>query len=204
MLYALKRLLILLLIALAAFCFWPRSPSLSAFDPEKMADLQMAVWKDAAGKKGRELILPLYGTYERQYRVSPVSSLIMAIESSRALSIFHTAPDAADQEKALVPLRTVFARLKNETKSNFDADAAARLELRLWILRADHAKRAQLTSAWSDLLGLLYGLPAADTLPAAKMFAQAAKLADEGKWDEARGNALDAWIAVKALAPQQP
>jgi len=203
-LFALKRLLILFLIVTAAYCFWPRSSSLSSFDPDTMAQIQVAVWKDAAEKKRQELILPLYELYERQYRLPPVSSLMMAFDKARALYTFHTAPDAADQEKALLPLRAVYTRLKNATKSKFDASAAARLELMIWTLRLDRAKRGQLTSAWSDFLALLYSRSVDDTLPAAKLFAQATKLANEGKWDDARSTATKAWSAVKDLAPQQP
>jgi len=204
MLFALKRLLILFVIVLAVYCLWPRSSSLSARNPERMAQLQVTVWKDAARKKRQELILPLYETYEGQYRIPPVSSLMMAFDTARALYIFHTAPDAADQEKALMPLMTVFTTLRSAMKSNFDVNAAAHLELMIWSLRAEHAKRGELTSAWSDLIALLYGCPAADALPSAKKFAQAAKLADEGKWDEARSTSAEAWTAVNALAPQKP
>jgi hypothetical protein len=202
--FALKRLLILFVIVVAAYCFWPRSSSLSAGNPERMAQLQVTVWKEAARKKRQELIRPLYETYEGQYRIPPVSALMMAFDTARALYIFHTAPDAADQEKALVPLKTAFTTLRNATNSKFDANAAARLELMIWMLRADHAKRGELTSAWADLLSLLYGCPAADALASAKKFALAAKLADEGKWDESRSAAAEAWTAAKALAPQKP
>jgi len=204
MLFALKRLLILAVIIVAVYCFWPRSPSLYSFDPERMAELQTAVWKDAAAKKRQELLFPLYETYERQYRLPPVSSLKMAFDTARALNIFYTAPDAADQEKALLPLQTVFTTLKNGTKSNFDANAAARLELMTWSLRADRARRVQLTTAWSELIGMVHGCSAAEALPAAKKFAAAAKLADEGNWDEARRSCFEAWSAVKALHPQKP
>jgi len=204
MLFALKRLLILAVLIVAVYCFWPRSPSLSSFDPERMAELQSGIWKDAAAKKSRELVFPLYETYERQYRLPPVSSLKLAFDTARALNIFYTAPDAADQEKALLPLQTVFTTLKNETKSKFDANAVARLELMTWSLRADRAKRAQLTSAWSELIGMVHGCSAADALPAAKKFAVAAKLADEEKWDEARKSCSEAWSAVKALHQPNP
>jgi len=203
-LFALKRLLILAVLIVAAYCFWPRSPSLYSFDPDRMAELQTAIWRDSAAKKSRELVLPLYETYERQYRLPPISSLKLAFDTARALHIFYTAPDAADQEKALLPLQTVFTTLKNETKSKFDANAAARLELMTWSLRADRARRAQLTSAWSELIGLVHGRSAADALPAAKKFAAAAKLADEGKWEDARKSCAEAWSAVKALHQPTP
>ncbi|MEI6033126.1 MAG: hypothetical protein WCS65_02450 [Verrucomicrobiae bacterium] len=160
----------------------------------------MAVWKDAAGKNRRGVILSLHKIFEGQFRIPPVASLAMAFETSRALTIFYAAPDAADQEKALVPLEAVFSRLQNATESKYSAHAAARLALMIWTLRADHANRGQLASAWADLIGLLYGRPAADAIPTAKLFAQVAKLADEGKWDDAQESASIAWAAVKSLS----
>lgn len=204
MLFALKRLVLLFVLVVAVYCFWPRTPSLYSFDPERMAELQTTIWRDASAKKRQELIFPLYETYERQYHLPPISSLKMAFDSARAHYIFYSAPDAADQEKATLPLQTVFTTLRSETKSTFDANTAAHLELMTWMLRADRARRAQLTSAWSELIGLMYGHPAADALPAAKKFAAAAKLADEGKWDEARKINVEAWSEVKTLSRQKP
>jgi len=202
--FALKRLLIFFVIAVAAYCFWPRSSSLSRFDPRRMSELQMTVWKEAAAKKKQELIFPLYEIYERQYHLPPVSSLKMAWDTARALNLFHTAPDVADQEKALLPLQTVFVTLKSNTKSTFDPAAAARMELMTWMLRADRAKRAQLTSASSELLAILYGRSTAECLPAARQFSVTAKLAEEGKWDEAGASSLQAWQEVRKLgAPEK-
>lgn len=197
MMFALKRLLIFILIVVAVYCFWPRSSSLTKFDPQRMAELQMIIWKDAAGKKKQELILPLYEVYERQYHIPPISALTMSFDNARALSLFHNAPDAVDQEKALFPLQTVFATLKSNTKGRFDSNAAAKMELMTWILRSDHAKRAQLTTAWSELLAVLLGRPADECLPAAKKFAIAAKLADEEKWEEAKASSIEAWTIVR-------
>lgn len=199
MMFALKRLLILLVIVVAVYCFWPRSSSLSRFDPQRMSELQMTVWKQALAKKKSEMIFPLYEIYERQYHLPPISSLKMALDTARALNLFYTAPDVADQEKALLPLQTVFVTLRSNTKSSFDPAAAARMELMTWMLRADHAKRAQLTSASSELLGLLYGRSSAECLPAARQLSVTAKLVEEGKWDEAQASSLQAWQEVRKL-----
>ena len=174
---------------------------MTGFDPERMSELQIAVWKTAADKKRQELIIPLYYVYAGQYHLPPISALKMAFDTSRALHLFHSSADAADQEKALVPLQTVFLTLKSNTKAGFDSDAAARMELMTWMLRSDHAKRAQLTTAWSESIALLYGCSAGDCLPAAKKFSIASKLAEEGKWDEAQSNILEAWQAIKGLPP---
>ena len=199
--FVIKRLLMVLVIAVAVYCFWPRTATLSGFDPEKMSELQMAVWKSAAEKKIQAPILPLFHIYHGQYHLPPISALKIAFDTAHALHLFQTSPDAADQEKALLPLQTVFVTLKSATKSSFDSNAAARVEFIIWTLRADGAKRAQLTTAWSESLALLYGHSAEECLPAAKQFSIASKLADEGKWDEARSNVLVAWKTIKALEP---
>jgi len=204
MMFVLRRLLLLLVIALAVYCFWPRTASMTGFDPEKMSELQIAVWKAVAGKKIQAPMLPLYKIYQGQYHMPPVSSLKMSIDTSLALHLFQTSPDAADQEKALPPLQTVFETLKAVTKAGFDPSAAARMEFAIWMLRSDSTKRAQLTAAWSESLALLFGHSAGECLPAAKQFSIASKLADEGKWDEAQSNALEAWKALKNLpAPEK-
>ena len=201
MLFALKRLLLLFLIAVAVYCFWPRTGSLTGFDPGRMSELQITVWKGAAEKKKRELVLPIFKIYAGQYRLPPISALKMSFDTARGLHLFHTSPDAADQEKALLPLQTVYLTLKANTKAGFDPMAVARMELTTWMLRADHAKRGALTTAWSESLALLYGHTAEECLPAAKQFSIASKLADEGKWDEAQSNVLEAWKSIKTMPP---
>ena len=198
-----KRLAVLLALAAAAYCFWPREPSLSAFDPEVIAALQMQVWKSAREKKSTGLVLPLFRIYSGQFQIPPVPSAKLALNTAYALHLFHAAPDAADQEKALPLLEGVFAGIVGPTKSRFDPRAAARLELLNWTLRAEQAKPDRLVPAWADLIGLLHARPSAKAVPAAKKFALAARLANEGKWDPARAASAEAWATVKALPPGQ-
>ncbi|MBE2203138.1 MAG: hypothetical protein IAE94_02185 [Chthoniobacterales bacterium] len=201
--FALKRLLLLLLIVLVAYCFWPRKSSLTGFDPVRMSELQMEIWKSASGKKVWALVRPFYSVYQGQYQLPPISAMKISFDSARALHVFHTSPDAADQEKALAPLQTVFQTMKSGMKAGFDSNASARMELMIWMLRADHAKRAQLTTAWSESLAMLYGRSTQECLPAAKKFAVASKFADEGKWGEAQANALEAWRIIGGFAPPE-
>jgi len=204
MLFTLKRLLLLAVIAAIAYCFWPRTPSLAGFDDQRMSEIQIAVWKEAASKKHLSLLPPLFELYHQQYRITPVASMMMALDMARALSIFFNAPDASEQENALVPLRTFYVNLKNSTKATFDPDALARMELGTWMLQVDHSKRAQLTASISERLAVLYGLSAEACLPAAKKFAQARKDAEDRRWDEAKASSLEGWQAVKKLAPAPP
>ena len=201
--FAIKRLFLLCLIAFAVYCFWPRASSMTGFDPERMSELQIAIWKGAADDQKPSLVIPFFREYAGQYNVPPISALKMSFDTARALRLFHSSPDAADQEKALMPLQVVFLTLKSNTKAGFDSTAAARIELTTWMLRADHAKRAQLTTAWAESIALLYGHSAEECLPAAKKFSIASKLAEEGKWDEAQSNVLEAWKVIKSLSPPE-
>lgn len=203
MMFVVWRLLLLLVLAVAAYLFWPRTASLGAFDPEKMAELQIAVWKAAADPKSPAPVLPLYELYQRQYGMPPISALKMAFDMARALRVFHTSPDAADQEKAMLPLQAVFVALKDGTKAGFDAGAAARMEFMVWVLMSDRAKRAQLTTAWSESLAVLYGHTAGECLPAAKQFSLASKLADEGNWNDARASLVQGWKILKGLTAEE-
>ena len=197
--FALRRLLLLILIVVAVYCFWPRSSSMTGFDPQRMSELQITVWKAEANRKPKSLILPLFHLYEGQFHLPPISALKISFDTARALHIFYTSPDAAAQDRAVLPLQTVFLTLKSNTKAGFDSSAAARMEVMTWMLRADHAKRAQLTTAWSELIGLLFGHSADESLPAAKKFSIASKLAEDGKWDEAQSTLLEAWQMIKDL-----
>jgi hypothetical protein len=176
---------------------------MTGFDPGRMSELQIAIWKGAEDKTKPSLVIPFFKVYAGQYNLPPISALKMAFDTAHALHLFHSSPDAADQEKALLPLQVVFFTLKSNTKAGFDSTAAARIELTTWILRADHAKRAQLTTAWAESIALLYGHSADECLPAAKKFSIASKLAEEGKWEEAQSNVLEAWQVIKSLAPPE-
>lgn len=201
MMFALRRLAILLVLVAVAYCFWPRNPSLYGFEPKRIAELQVGIWKRTGEKRTQGLLGPLYEIFHGQLHLPPISSAMISLDGARALEIFFGAPDVADQEKALAPLTTAFTRLKSNTKSSFDPSVAARMKMATWALRADHAKRGELTAAWSELLGLVYGRPAAECLPAAKKFAMASKAAADNQWADARSNAEEAWTLVKAFPP---
>ncbi len=198
MIFALRRLLIAVVLVIAAYCLWPRTPSLAGFYPDRIAELQVTAWKKTRSGQGWDLTRALYSTYAGQYGVAPVSALIMANDESRALRLFQDAPDAADQEKALDPLVKVYVALKSQMKGSFDAFAAAQMEFQIWGLRAGN-RQAELASAISEKLALIYGKSPEDFLPAAKKFALAMKAADAGHWLESRQVSEDAWRTLQSV-----
>jgi len=228
MLFTLKRLLLLAVIAAIAYYFWPRTPSLAGFDEQRISEIQIAIWKGAASKKHLSQLPLLYELYNQQYSIAPVASMKMALDMARALTIFFSAPDASEQENALVPLRSFYVNLKNSTKATFDPNALALMEFSTWMLQVNYSNRAklaasiskrptarvslspkssevcELTALISEHLAVLYGLSAEAWLPAAKKFAQARKDAADRRWDEAKASSLGGWQEVKKLAPAPP
>ncbi len=196
MLFALRRLVVVLLIAVAAYCLWPRSTSLTDFDPARMAELQIQLWEQTEARSRTAMFFTLYEIFERQYRVPPIASAMMAFEISKARWMFELAPDPADQEKATEPLKTAFVHLKHATKLPFEPAVVAKMEVTTWTLVADHSRRATLTAAVSEMLAVLYNRPTSEMLPAAKLFARAMKAADEKNWTEARSLSSEAWLVL--------
>ena len=73
------------------------------------------------------------------------------------------------------------------------------MEFQIWGLRGNGDRQAELATAISEQLALLYGRPADPFLPVAKNIAQAMKAADGGRWPEALSRNKEAWTALKAL-----
>ena len=164
-----------------------------------MGQLQVHVWRCAKARHRWELFVDYYKIYAGQYGAYPYSALRMAKSSSDAVAIFQSAPDAADQEKALEPIGKVFDLLTTQTKATFDPHAAAQMELQIWSLRAN-GSYAELTRALSEQLALIYGRPADDCVLAAKKIVLAMRSADRGQWSEAVAQNKAAWAKMKPVA----
>ncbi len=199
---ALWRLLAVALVLLAVYCLWPRTASLSGFDPGKMTELHLQLWKRDA-KDVSAAVPVLYQLYSGQYGLPPISSTLMAFDVARARQVFASAPDEADQEKALRPLKDGYARFKSALRASWDADVLARVEMSTWVLRKDPKRIKELTVANSEFLGLLYGRPAADFVPIARKLAKAELAAAGSEPLTAKTEAKDAFTNLKKLvAPQ--
>lgn len=195
----LKAILLLLILGLAAYAFWPRTPSLKDFEPARLAKLQVEIWNARPARINLEVLVASFHIYAGEYHLPPAAAAAMAFDAARAFQIFQTAADAPDQEAALVPLERVFTRLKDGTRTAFDPHLAARLQLAIWALRTETSRQAELVAAWSEFLGLLYGCPSRQAVPAAKSFVSASGLAKSGKSPAAEKAAEDGWRQVQQL-----
>jgi len=167
------RFVLLILIVVVAYALWPRTPHLTSFDPAKVAKLETRAWQGARSATSLDGALALYQLYDRQYGLPPVSSVKISQSIVRALNLLRTAPDTADQEKALPYFEAGLAEIKFGANLNVDSSAAARALFNAWSLSLEPAAAPQIAGALAQSWSILYGKPASAFTPAANAYADA-------------------------------
>jgi hypothetical protein len=192
------------MVAVAGYFFWPHRSSLNAFEPAQIGELEVEVWRLAQmNKNRRDLFFTLYRIAEGQYRLPPIAAISNAWYTSDAILTFERGADRADQERALVPLQRALVILNDQTNAGYDVEVVTRLEMFAWMLSEDKSKHGQLVSAIAEQKALSYRLSAADCGPAAEEFAKARRLAREGRWSEAVKVNAAGWKRLKNLIAAQ-
>jgi hypothetical protein len=188
-----RRLAWVVVATVAAYLFWPRSPSLAAFRPARIEALRIEALAGARDGKTWAPLVPLYRIFQEEFHFPPLAAAQCAREASRALQLFLDSADNADRERSLVPLEKMFAIVKTETGADFDAAVLARLQLYCWMLAGDTRKEAQLKSAIAEKLALLHGGSALEFTAPAAAFAKADRLMLSKNMDAARQAGVSAW-----------
>jgi len=188
-----RRLAWVVVATVAAYLFWPRSPSLAAFRPARIEALRIEALAGARDRKTWTPLVPLYRIFQEEFHFPPLAAAQCAWEASRALQLFLDSADNADRERSLVPLEKMFAIVKTETGADFDAAVLARLQLYCWMLAGDTRKETQLKSAIAEKLALLHGGSASEFSAAAAAFAKADRLMLSKNMDAARQAGVSAW-----------
>jgi hypothetical protein len=193
------RLLILIAVALVAYCFWPRTPSLTTFDPKKMAPRYEAIWRDTAKKSFSSVYWQEYFHHERDYHIPPVESLNMAGNITRALSLLQS-PSADDRGQANTILNEYFIRLRDVMKLNFEASEVA-LQDAIWQSEpaADEARTTDPVDALAVVLSQLYGGDRNHYTDAAVAIVDARKMVVEAADADSQKKASEATLAAVQL-----
>lgn len=211
--FTIPRLLLILVVIVTAYGYWPRESWLDQFDPARMGELQVKAWRQSAtGSRmnlgaGFDLGRTYYSIYAEQYKIAPATAAGMAFNSARAMMVFQKSADYNDQETALEYLTPFFTKLKNNTRASFNPETVARAELQIWRLQAsatDPAAFVSLTSALAEQIALVYNSTKTACLPAAKKFAVAMQLAAQKKWTEAQTANQEGWSAVLTRDQKKP
>ena len=174
----------------------PAGPrSLRAFDPDRMADLELDMWQAYYARQRvrlfRDLVIPLH----EQNRYPWAKAAAAGFRLARAAATFAEA--RSDYERVLPDLERAYATARDWTHAAFDPAAVARAELAWWVARRVPGQDSpeQVGGLIADENALLYGVPRERVLAASVLRARAGRLRDEG------GDRAD-WVEVSRLLHQ--
>jgi hypothetical protein len=196
-----RRLLIALLVVGAAAYYaglvhTPPGPrSIRAFEPDRQADLEVAMWRAYYAKERVELFRLLVVSLREQNRYSWAKAIQAGFHLARAASQF--ADMRSDYERVLPDLERAYTIAKSWTGAGFDPAAVARAELSWWVARRVPGENSpeRIGGLIADENALLFEVPRDRVLEASLRRAQAAALRDAG------GVNAD-WSAVAELLRQ--
>jgi hypothetical protein len=177
-----------LLAFIVAFAVTPPAGprSLRQFDPDRLASLEMRMWRAYDAKQRVTLFSLQTRMLHEQYRYSWATAGVEAVHLVRAAARFRDL--AGDCDRVLPDLDAAYERTRSWTDAAFDPHAVARAELACWVARRvpgqNNAEQIGLLIA--DEYALLYESSREHMAPAALLRAQAAALRDAHRPDWGR------------------
>ena len=195
-----KKLLLIALLAVIAYCYWPRHPDLLAYQPREMAALQTEALQQAAGKQWFAHGVTYFKIYTGQYGIPPLAAVGTALDTTRAVSLYRSSTDQDDKAEAVKPLTAAFESIKKETGKSYDPKAVAELEIKIWALVQEGAGNDVLAGKIAEKMALLYGGLPKQYLTTATFFAGALKESQAPAWPVARQNLQKGWADLQRSA----
>jgi len=184
-------------------------PDLSGFEPAELGRLESGMWRSYYEERWFRLGAQTLEVACGQYRFSWWDGARIATHAALSAAHFRT---RTDDPRCLPELECYYRIIERAAPARFDASEAARLELAWWTERRKKVPTHDYSRTIARLTALNYGIPEADTLPAARLRAEAMAYRDErrdGRMTEADWNELTrqlraAYAALHAkLKPQQ-
>lgn len=195
-----RRLVVLVVLGVFAYGFWPREPNLLGYRPKELSALETESWKQSKGKQWFALTKTQYEIFRDQYGFSPYRSLSLALGMSRALSLYRGSADVTDREEAIKPLRSVLEVIKKDTKATFDATALAEKQVKIWALSAEEGSAEATVQSQAEMLAAIYGGSAKKYMVPARSFVSAIKTAQASDWARTNQSLQQAWTDLKNAA----
>jgi hypothetical protein len=175
-------ILVLLLSAGAYFVLAapPGPRSLTVFDPDRLAALEVDMWQAYYRKERVRLFGDLVMTLREQYRYSWVEAVATSFYLARAASTFAEMRER--YERVIPDLESAYARIRSWVRGTFDPAAVARAELAWWTARRVDGQNSpeQVGRLIAVENGLLFNVPVDRVLVASTLRARAGRLRDEG------------------------
>jgi hypothetical protein len=112
----------------------PRQSDLREFDPRIVARLETDMWRSYYDGRQVRLFFQLAETLRKQYSVPFLRSNAIAFRGAKAAFMFKDGQRRSDYEQALPDLIRYYRAIEKLSRTRFDANLAARLELEWWII----------------------------------------------------------------------
>jgi hypothetical protein len=157
----------------------PRGPrSMRRFDPDRLAALEVGMWRAYYAKQRVRLFALLVTTLREQYRYSWVVAGREAFHLARAAATFGDL--RGGYEVVLPDLERAYGTAKSWMHAGFDPAAVAHAELAWWVARRAPGENSpeHVGALIADEYALLYEAPAGVVAEAARLRAEAAALRD--------------------------
>jgi hypothetical protein len=200
-------MLLLIVLAAAAWGGWPRRADLRAFEPAEMARLETAMWRDYYERRYPALFYHLYALSRTQFGFSPLDSVRIALSAARAAKAFQPTRSRAAATAAMPQLVVYYELLRPAAPNAFDVDVAARLELDWWQARREAVAPADYGVTIAKVAAMTYGRPADDPAILGSGIARAEAMAlrdargqgiSDSDWREIEDRLLEAYRLLKA------
>jgi hypothetical protein len=136
----------------------PRNADLRAFDPQRMAVRETAMWRDYYDKRYARLFWDLYASSRTEFRFSPLDSFRIALAAAHAARLFQPTTSRAEAGIALPPLEVYYGLLRKGAPVAFDADKVAQLELDWWQARREKVAAQDYGKTIATTAAMIYGV----------------------------------------------
>jgi hypothetical protein len=184
------------ILSYAIFVHTPAGPrSLRAFDPGRVAQLELGMWQAYYGKRNIQLFSLLVVMLREQYRYTWARAAMAGFYLARPAARF--AGMKGDYELVLPDLERAFTIARDWTGAGYDPAAVARAELAWWVARRDDRTNSvdHVGLLIAELYAKYYEVPLYSVAEAGRLRAEAAARRDEGgaraDWEKI-GRLLDA------------
>jgi hypothetical protein len=167
--------------AYALFVQTPPGPrSIREFDADRVAHLEVEMWKAYYDKRNVRLFLLLTQLLREQRRYPWAKAATEGFYLARPAAQF--ARMSGGYDAVLPDLEVAYGMAKDWTGAPYDTASVARAELAWWIARRDPAARspANVGRLIADLYSKMYGVPIERVASAGRLRAEAAALRDRG------------------------
>jgi hypothetical protein len=167
------------LVLAAGFVLLPPAPrTITDFDPPRVADLELEMWKAYYAGQRVRLFGLLVTLLREQYHYSWAVAVEEGFYLGRAAMTFRDA--RTDYGRVLPDLEHGYAAARRSLHADFDPRAVARAELAWWVARRTPGRNdpQQVGELMADEYALLYNVPRATMVEAATLRAEAGALRD--------------------------